>query len=355
MISTEQIRAALPFALNETNLPLPNKRAGKVRDAYPLGDDKILFVTTDRLSAFDRILACVPYKGQVLNQLAAWWFEQTRDVIPNHALSVPDPNALVARAAEPFRVEVVVRGYITGVTTTALWYRYDLGEREIYGYRFPEGLKKNQALPQPIVTPTTKGDAVARHHAQRAEMSNLRDDMPAHDERLTSAQVVSEGYLDATTWYRVVDAALDLFQRGQQIAKRAGLILVDTKYEFGRARDGTILLIDEIHTPDSSRFWKADSYATRFENGEEPENFDKEFVRLAYAQKNYRGDGEPPHMSDDLWIQASERYITIYEMLTGKNFDVGAYPIEPRLMENLRRVREIRDWRLVYESAITNL
>ena len=327
-LSFQELKAVLPFALNETHLPLPNKRAGKVRDAYLLDDDKILFVTTDRLSAFDRILACVPYKGQVLNQLAAWWFEQTCDIIPNHAFSLPDPNALIARAAEPFRVEVVVRGYITGVTTTALWYRYNLGEREIYGYRFPEGLKKNQALPQPIVTPTTKGDA------------------GAHDERLTSAQVVSENYLDAPTWYRVVDAALDLFARGQEIAKRAGLILVDTKYEFGRARDGTILLIDEIHTPDSSRFWKADSYAARFENGDEPENFDKEFVRLAYAQKNYRGDGEPPNMPDDLWIQASERYITIYEMLTGKNFEAGAYPIEPRLMENLKRVGVIRDWRL---------
>lgn len=324
MISPKQIRAALPFTLNETNLPLPNKRAGKVRDAYPLDDDKILFVTTDRLSAFDRILACVPYKGQVLNQLAAWWFEQTRDIIQNHALSLPDPNALIARAAEPFRVEVVVRGYITGVTTTALWYRYNLGEREIYGYRFPEGLEKNQVLPQPIVTPTTKGDA------------------GAHDERLTSAQVVSEGYLDAPTWYRVVDAALDLFARGQEVAKGAGLILVDTKYEFGRAPDGTILLIDEIHTPDSSRFWKADSFAARFENGDEPENFDKEFVRLAYAQKNYRGDGEPPMMSDELWIQASERYVTIYEMLTGKIFDAGEYPIERRLVENLKRAGVIQ-------------
>lgn len=319
MISSEKIRAVLAMALNATNLPLPNKRAGKVRDAYPLSDEKILFVTTDRLSAFDRILACVPYKGQVLNQLAAWWFEQTRDIIQNHALFIPDPNVLIARMAVPFRVEVVVRGYITGVTTTALWYRYNLGEREIYGYRFPDGLRKNQALPQPIVTPTTKGDA------------------GAHDERLTSAQVVSENYLDAPTWYRVVDAALDLFQRGQQIAERAGLILVDTKYEFGRALDGTILLIDEIHTPDSSRFWKAASYKTRFENGDEPENFDKEFVRLAYAQKNYRGDGEPPNMPDDLWIQASERYITIYEMLTGKGFDAGEYPIEARLMENLKR------------------
>ncbi len=148
MLASEQIRALLPLGLKQTNLPLANKRAGKVRDAYPLDDEKILLVTTDRLSAFDRILACVPYKGQVLNQLAAWWFEQTRDIIPNHALATPDPNALVARVAEPFRVEVIVRGYITGVTTTALWYRYALGEREIYGYRFPDGLKKNKCCPK---------------------------------------------------------------------------------------------------------------------------------------------------------------------------------------------------------------
>lgn len=316
MPSFDQIRAALPLALAETNLPLPGKRAGKVRDAYPLDGERVLFVTTDRLSAFDRILAAVPFKGQVLNQLAAWWFEQTRDIISNHALAVPDPNALVARAAQPFRVEVIVRGFITGVTTTALWYRYALGEREIYGHHFPEGLRKNQALPSPIVTPTTKGDA------------------GAHDERLTSAQVVSAGYLDAKAWDTVQSAALELFARGQKIARQAGLILVDTKYEFGRAPDGTILLIDEMHTPDSSRFWQADTYAARFEQGDEPENFDKEFVRLAYAKQNYRGDGEPPTMPDDLWLQTAERYITIYEMLTGKTFAPGAYPVEPRLVKN---------------------
>lgn len=327
MLSSEQIRATLPLALNETNLPLPEKRAGKVRDAYTLDAARRLFITTDRLSAFDRNLACVPYKGQVLNLLAAWWFEQTRDIIPNHALSLPDPNALVACAAEPFRVEVIVRGYITGVTTTALWYRYALGEREIYGYAFPEGLSKNEQLPAPIVTPTTKGDASFGSAKQ------------VHDERLTPGEVVSKGYLDSETWEQVQAAALALFRRGQTIASRAGLILVDTKYEFGRALDGSVLLIDEMHTPDSSRFWKADSYAERFEAGQEPENFDKEFVRLAYTAQNYRGDGEPPVMPDELWVKASARYITIYEMLTGKTFVPGAYPIEPRLVENLRRAQ----------------
>lgn len=318
MLSSDQIRALLPLALNETHLPLPGKRAGKVRDAYPLNDERILFVTTDRLSAFDRVLACVPYKGQVLNQLAAWWFEQTRDIIPNHALAVPDPNALVARVAKPFPIEVIVRGYISGVTTTALWHRYSMGEREIYGYHLPDGLRKNQQLSQPIVTPTTKGGA------------------GAHDERLTPQQVVSEGYLDAQTWTAVQAAALALFQRGQAVAQRAGLVLVDTKYEFGRAPDGTLLLIDEIHTPDSSRFWQAASYAERFANDAEPENFDKEFVRLAYAAQNYRGDGEPPRMPDDLWVRAAERYVAIYEMLTNKTFDPAAYPVEPRLELNLQ-------------------
>ena len=314
----QTIRQLLPLALRETNLPLPGKHSGKVRDWYALPEGKRLLVTTDRLSAFDRNLACVPYKGQALNQLAAWWFAQTGEIIANHMLSLPDPNALVALEAEPFPVEVIVRGYITGVTTTALWYRYALGEREIYGYRFAEGLRKNDALPEPIITPTTKGGA------------------SGHDERLTCAEVVSKGHLDARTWDEVQAAALAIFKRGQEVAQRAGLILVDTKYEFGRGPDGRVLLIDEVHTPDSSRFWKADSYRARFAADEEPENFDKEFVRLAYAHQGYRGDGTPPTMPDDLWVATSQRYIQIYEMLTGQKFEPGEYPVEPRLVENLR-------------------
>ena len=317
MLSKTDIRAVLPMALDETRLPLEGKQSGKVRDIYALPGERRLFVTTDRLSAFDRILACVPYKGQVLNQLSAWWFGQTADIISNHVLAVPDPNALIAVEASPFTVEVVVRGYITGVTSTALWYRYSLGERDIYGYHFPEGLAKNAALPEPIITPTTKGG------------------ITGHDERLTCAQVVEKGILDATTWDQVQAAALALFKRGQTTAAHAGLILVDTKYEFGRTRDGRVLLIDEVHTPDSSRFWKADSYPELFAGGEEPENFDKEFVRLAYAERGYRGDGPTPEMPDDLWVGASERYIRIYEMLTGQTFSPGAYPVEPRLEKNL--------------------
>jgi len=319
MIDPEHIRSLLPVALTQTDMPLPGKQSGKVRDWYALGAERRLLVTTDRLSAFDRVLACVPYKGQALNQLAAWWFAQTSDIIPNHMLNVPDPNALVAREAQPFAVEVVVRGYITGVTTTALWYRYALGEREIYGYRFGDGLHKNEALPEPIITPTTKGGA------------------SGHDERLTPAEVSAKGCLDAVTWDEVQAAALALFRRGQAVARRTGLILVDSKYEFGRGTDGRVLLIDEVHTPDSSRFWKADSYAARIAAGDEPENFDKEFVRLAYAKQGYQGDGTPPAMPDDLWVATSQRYITVYEMLTGQPFEPGAYPVGPRLCDNLKK------------------
>jgi phosphoribosylaminoimidazole-succinocarboxamide synthase len=318
MINQKSLLQILPHALQTTNLPLPGRTSGKVRDWYDVSADRRLFVTTDRLSAFDRILACVPYKGQVLNQLTNWWFDQTADIIPNHKISVPDPNAVVAELVEPFLVEVIVRGYITGVTSTALWYRYSLGEREIYGYRFPENLHKNERLPEPIITPTTKGGATG------------------HDERLTCAEVVEKGLLDAATWDQVQQAALAIFKRGQQVALQAGLILVDTKYEFGRAADGRVVLIDEVHTPDSSRFWKADTYEQRFAAGQEPENFDKEFVRLAYAEKGYRGDGAIPQMPDELWVAASERYIAIYEMLTGQAFEAGDYPIEPRLLDNLR-------------------
>jgi phosphoribosylaminoimidazole-succinocarboxamide synthase len=319
MLSPKQIQAVLPLSLGETRLPLQGRESGKVRDWYWLDGGRILFITTDRLSAFDRILASVPFKGQVLNQLSAWWFEGTRDLIHNAMLSVPDPNTVVMRKVKRFPVEVVVRGYITGVTTTALWHRYSLGEREIYGYTFPDGLRKNQELPEPILTPTTKGDA------------------GTHDERLTAAEVVDRGLLECDVWEKVSAAALAIFRRGQEVAAKAGLILVDTKYEFGQAPDRQVMLIDEVHTPDSSRFWKADTYRERFDAGQEPENFDKELVRLAYAEKGYRGDGNPPAMPEDLWIAASQRYISIYEMLTGKTFEPASYPAEARIAENLKR------------------
>jgi len=318
MISKQTLLGLIPQAFGGTDLPLTGKASGKVRDWYDLPDSQRLIITTDRLSAFDRILACVPYKGQVLNQLTNWWFDQMGDIIPNHKVSVPDQNAVVAAVAEPFLVEVIVRGYITGVTTTALWYRYLLGERDIYGYHFADGLQKNAELPGPIITPTTKGFA------------------GMHDERLTCAEVVESGLMDQANWEVVQEAALAVFKRGQELARKAGLILVDTKYEFGRTPDGQVMLIDEVNTPDSSRFWKADTYEERFQAGQEPENFDKEFVRIAYAEKGYRGDGGIPAMPADLWATASQRYITIFEMLTGRPFEAGRYPVESRLLNNLR-------------------
>lgn len=317
MLSHQQLLDLISRAFSDVDLPLSGKQSGKVRAWYPLSKGRRLIVTTDRLSAFDRILAAVPYKGQVLNQLSAWWFTQTRDIIPNHLLSIPDPNAAIVTTAEPLLVEVVVRGYISGVTSTALWHRYNLGERKIYGYEFPEGLVKNQALPEPIITPTTKGGD------------------SGHDERLTCEEVVSRGILDADTWDAVRAAALAVFKRGQDLARQAGLVLVDTKYEFGRGPDGSILLIDEVHTPDSSRFWIAETFERRIESGLEPENFDKEFVRIAYAAQGYRGDGVMPEMPPELWIAASERYISIYERLTGQAFVPGSYPVNERLLTSL--------------------
>jgi phosphoribosylaminoimidazole-succinocarboxamide synthase len=312
-----------PFV--DIDLALPDRRDGKVRVSYALppgadGEGRRLFVTTDRLSAFDRIIAGVPYKGQVLNQLAAWWFAETADIVPNHVLAVPDPNVLVARDAMPLPVEVIVRGYITGVTSTSLWQQYADGAREIYGHHFPDGLRKNTVLPNALVTPTTKG----------AE--------GVHDVPLTVAEVAQQGLVEHRRWGEVVETALLLFHRGQVKAAVAGLILADTKYEFGTAADGSLLLIDEMHTPDSSRYWVADSYEQRLAAGDEPESLDKEVVRRALLAAGYRGDGEPPTLPDDVWSETTRRYIHAFERLTGTTFEPGAYPVPPRIQEQLRDV-----------------
>jgi phosphoribosylaminoimidazole-succinocarboxamide synthase len=311
-----------PFT--DIDLPLPDRRDGKVRVSYALGDEQRLFVTTDRLSAFDRVVAGVPYKGQVLNQLAAWWFGRTADVVANHVVAVPDPNLLVARAATTLPVEVVVRGYITGVTSTSLWRAYADGARTIYGHRFPDGLRKNTALPAPIVTPTTKPPAGST----------------VHDEPLTSPEVVERGLVEAGRWQHVTDVALEVFRRGQEVAAAAGLILADTKYEFGLAADGELLLIDELHTPDSSRFWVAATYEERLAAGEEPESLDKEVVRRALADAGFTGDGDVPDLPDDVWSATSSRYIDAYERLTGSSFEPGDYPVAARITACLDDLRQ---------------
>ncbi len=307
------LRTPSPFV--DVDLPLPDRREGKVRVSYALGAERRLFVTTDRLSAFDRIIAGVPYKGQVLNELSAWWFATTADIVANHVIAVPDPNLLVARAATTLPVEVVVRGYITGVTSTSLWQPYAAGARRIYGHHFPDGLRKNTPLPRPLVTPTTKPPAGS----------------VVHDEPLTSAEVVDRGLVGRRLWDDVTAAALELYRRGQEVAAAAGLLLVDTKYEFGLAADGALLLIDELHTPDSSRYWIAAGYEDRLAAGEEPESLDKEVVRRALADAGFRGDGPVPDLPGDVWTATTTRYIDAFQRLTGQPFVPGRYPVAERL------------------------
>ena len=301
----------------DVDLPLTDRRDGKVRVSYSYGQGRRLFVTTDRLSAFDRVIAGVPYKGQVLNQLSGWWFERTADIVADHVIALPDPNVLVARAAQPLPVEVVVRGYITGVTSTSLWRQYADGARTIYGYQFAEGLAKNSDLPTAIVTPTTK----AEHGG--------------HDEPLSPSDVVSKGLVAPELWRTVETAALQLFARGQQIARQSGLILADTKYEFGTTPDGELLLIDEVHTPDSSRYWIAETYEDRLGARQEPESLDKEVVRRALIDAGYDGHGLPPTLDEAVWTATSRRYIDAYERLTGLHFQPGSYPVEDRIKEVL--------------------
>jgi phosphoribosylaminoimidazole-succinocarboxamide synthase len=313
------MRAGLFEPFTTVDLPLPDRRDGKVRSSWACGEQRRLIVTTDRLSAFDRVLAGVPYKGQVLNQLSAWWFERTADIVTNHLIDVPDPNALLARSASPLPVEVVVRGHITGVTDTSLWGMYSAGARSMYGYDFPDGLDKNTALAQPIVTPTTKA-----HDG-------------GHDEPLSCADVVSRGLLAPDLWERAMEAALALFERGVALGAQAGLILADTKYEFGITADDELILIDEVHTPDSSRWWIAESYDARLTAGLEPESLDKEVVRRAFAGLGYKGDGPVPTLSPNVWTETSARYISAFERLTDSAFEPGEYPVAERLVSNLTK------------------
>ncbi len=274
------------------------KYQGKVRDCYIVGDKRIL-ITTDRISAFDVILGFIPGKGAVLNQLAAFWFQKTSDIIQNHLISIPHPNVSIVKNVKLIPIEMVVRGYISGVTNTSIWGSYQKGERVIYGIKFPEGLRKNQKLKNPIITPTTKAES-------------------GHDQRLTEKEILQRKIVTPRIWRQMKKAALELFERGTKICEKGGIILVDTKYEFGLDRKGGLILIDEIHTPDSSRFWIKKTYKKRFSSGEEPENFDKEFLRLWYAKRGYTGDGKPPKMPSVLANQLSTRYIQIYKKITGK-------------------------------------
>jgi phosphoribosylaminoimidazole-succinocarboxamide synthase len=289
--------------LRAATLPeLPNPYHGKVRDNYDLPDGRRILITSDRISAFDRALAVIPFKGQVLTQTARYWFERTADLCPNHVLAYPDPNVVVGRRLEILPVEVVVRGFLAGTTSTSILTRYRAGEREMYGHRFPNGMRPNERLPAAIITPTTKAlDG-------------------GHDEPLTEAEILERGLLTREQWRTVSDVALALFTRGQALAAERGLILADTKYEFGTDADGRIILADEIHTPDSSRFWFAESYPTRFAAGSVPDSFDKDFVRNWVVARCDPYRDPIPEIPTDVVLETASVYIRAYETITGARF-----------------------------------
>jgi phosphoribosylaminoimidazole-succinocarboxamide synthase len=309
-------------ALAVVDLPgLPNHYRGKVRDNYDLPDGRRVIVASDRLSAFDRNLCAVPFKGQVLTETARYWFDATADICPNHVLAYPDPNVLISQRLEMLPVELVVRGYLAGTTSTSVLTLYNKGQREMYGVRLPDGLRPNQRLPQPILTPTSKaadGD---------------------HDAPLSPAQILEQGLLTADQWEQLSIYALALFARGQALAAERGLILADTKYEFGLDADGRIVLADEIHTPDSSRFWKAATYEARFEAGERPDSFDKDFVRAWVAQRCDPYNDPIPEIPQDLIQATSDVYIEAFETITGQAFarPDASEPVLDRVRRNLDR------------------
>ncbi len=307
--------------LSDAFIPeLPNHYGGKVRDNYDLPDGRRIIIATDRLSAFDRILTAIPDKGHVLTQTARYWFEATSDICPNHVIAYPDPNVVIGRRLDILPVEVVVRGYLAGTTGTSLLTLYKQEERQMYGLKLPDGLRDNQALPEPVITPTSKAfDG-------------------GHDEPLTPEEILDRGLLTAAQWQTLSSYALSLFSRGQQLAARHGLILVDTKYEFGTDGDGNIVLADEIHTPDSSRYWIADGYLEAFESGTRPKSFDKDFVRAWVVERCNPYKDEIPPIPPELIEETARVYRTAYETITGETFrpDTHGKTVLDRIRMNLK-------------------
>lgn len=317
MITRQQIQSQLDNCLLEAKFPQWESRykRGKVRDMYLLNDHRVL-ITTDRQSAFDHVLGTIPLKGQVLNRIAQYWFEQTQDIAPNQVLSVPDANVTVARELDILPVEVVVRKYLTGSSDTAIWTHYNSGVRHYCGHTLPDGMVKNQPFDEAIITPTTKDEV--------------------HDELISRDEIIAQGLVPEDTWNQVEEIALALFARGEDLAAKQGLILVDTKYEMGLDADGRITLADEIHTPDSSRFWISDTYAERHARSEEPESLDKEFLRLWLRDKGI-SDDNIPELDDEIRVQVAERYIDLFQRVTGTDFDaeLGATPVLQRIEERI--------------------
>jgi phosphoribosylaminoimidazole-succinocarboxamide synthase len=309
-----------PTALADIDISeLPNHYRGKVRDNYDLPDGRRIIIATDRLSAFDAILAAIPYKGQVLTQTARFWFEQTADICPNHVLSYPDPNVVIGQRLDILPVEMVVRDYLAGTTGTSILTLYKKGQRDMYGVTLPEGLKDNQKLPAPIITPTSKAD------------------QGDHDAPMSPREILDQKLVTLEQWETISAYALALFARGQEIAAQRGLILVDTKYEFGVDRDGKVVLADEIHTPDSSRYWFAESYPASFAAGARPQSFDKDFVRSWVAERCDPYKDPIPTIPDEMIAATTDVYVRAFETITGKTFEPPAAgePVAARIRRNL--------------------
>ncbi|MHA2407680.1 MAG: phosphoribosylaminoimidazolesuccinocarboxamide synthase [Candidatus Ranarchaeia archaeon] len=317
MLSQDDIQQQLSYTLKETDFPLGKKIRGKVRDNYILGNQRFL-IATDRVSAFDRVITTLPFKGQILNEFANYWFERTKDIVDNHILATPDPNVVVAKECRAIPVEVVIRGYITGVTKTSAWYNYEQGVRDFCGNMLPEGLKKNQKFDTPIITPTTK--------AERGE----------HDENLSPSECITRGLVTQKLMDDLTRISFKLYERGVKLAAEHGMILVDTKYEFGMY-NGEITLIDEVHTPDSSRYWFADDYTSRFDEGKEPRKIDKAYFREWLVSQGYRGDGPIPHVLDEIRVESTRRYMEAYETITGEEFHAEVGEVNQRIENNLRK------------------
>ena len=305
---------------------LPNFYRGKVRDTYGLSEGRRLLISTDRQSAFDQVFAAVPFKGQILTQTARYWFDATSDICPNHVISYPDPNVAMVKDLKMLPIETVVRDYMTGSTETSIWPMYERGNRTLYGHKFPEGLVKNQKLPHTIITPTTK-----------AEQGD-------HDAPITESEILETQLVTADQWYELSEKSLALFNRGRELAAKNDLILVDTKYEFGLDENGTIVVADEIHTPDSSRFWMSESYKRCMDNDKNPDSLDKEFLRLWIMAKCDPYNDPIPEIPIETLLKFSEKYIKLYELVTGKRFDKPALSMSVRDRIKSSLVTEIPEY-----------
>jgi len=316
MVSEARIREELGNVLEDADFKgLGNKISGKVRDSYRLGDKRIL-IASDRISAFDKVLGTIPFKGQVLTQIAAFWFEKTKHIVPNHVLGVPDPSVMVVAECEQLPLEFIMRGYLTGVTKTSVWTAYKEGKRELCGNKLPDGMKWNQKIDPAILTPTTKHEE--------------------HDRNVSRAEAIGEGLIDSATFDGAAGICCALFAEGVRFAATRGMILVDTKYEIGRL-GGKLVVSDEVHTPDSSRYWFADTYQELFDAGKDQRKLDKEYVREWLAAQGFRGDGTPPALTDEVRIEAAKRYIQAYEIVTGQEFKPVDEPIKERIQKALER------------------